>query len=755
MDFKAFQKIYTEAEEAIAERRLLDAFSLIIAILEDTPYKPFLGDVEKTRQKYQQALIEMIDMSAEERDQQVNQMFYTAIESLQSARHLWATEHPSVSHARMYVRFLEFSHENLADQMRCVGRSSLGEQAYHESLDSSFGLLWHIKVFDYHIIKEIQPLDSFARRTLVGATLLGLLDCFDAHKLRLLLLLAETRKNDSPQQQEDMLARVMIALTIVYMRYQAFIPFYTKEARQLREFFSSEEVRSKLPAMLHAMICQSLVKRVGNRVDDIIPIIREAFEKQQPRLGASDDDDENARKQDKKNGDAPSVEFMSLALDETSNDRLFHKLANHARQIDNMRKNALDVNYSSFIHMKNFHFFLHNAHWFYPFNLKVPAAREGLMRPNGKLDLMTISIMESNRFCSSDCYSYASMMKRLHDSGHGQAHEAFMEQIDELNNTFWTSDVNVDEEWKVEDYFVDYCQCLARHFHKDDQCGDISYNPFVTDDILRATFFNTSACQLFSISDVYADETAIKPNIDALIQLGAYEPAIALIGYVTEHFGIGAELLYAKGYSLMQLQQWQRALSTFQQLLIISENPEAELCMARCFEAVGNWEAALPLLQKEEQRLSDSNTVEAANIYEETGRCLIQLQRWDEAVQRFFRLEFMERHLNVARRAIGWCSIHQEKYERAASYYQQLVDNKKATWEDLLNMGHALWLQGLSNQALTAYRKSVRLFNKSKKEQRQHFSHWSEAFHEDAIGFLAKHKDATAAALMLDAVSLP
>jgi len=753
MELKAFQKIYTEAEEAIAERRLLDAFSLTKAILEDTPNNAILEDLENTRQQYQQALLKMIDMSVEERDEQVNQMFHTAIEFLQRARQLWGADHPSVSHTRMFATFLQFSYNDLADQMRRLGRNTLGEQAYHNALDTSFGLLWHLKVLDYHIIKEIQPLDCFARRTLVGATLLGLLDRFDADKLRLLLLLAETRNNDTPQQQEDLLARVMIALTIVYLRYQAFLPFYTNEFRLLHDFFSSEDVRSKLPAMLHAMICQSMAQRVGNQVDDIIPIIREAFEKQQPRLGASDDD-ESTKEQCKKKGDAPSIGFMSLAVDEANNDRLFHKLANHARKIDNMRKSDLDVNYSSFIHMKEFPFFHHTAHWFYPFNLKAPAAQEGLTRPNGKLDLMTISIMETNRFCSSDCYSYAAMMKSLHDSHHGQAHEAFMEQMDNLNDSFWASNVSVDEEWKVDNYFVDYCQSLARHFYNDSGV-DIPYTPFVTDDILRAFFFNTSSCQLFNISDAFTNEATIKPSIDTLIQLGAYEPAIALIDFVTEHFGIGAELMYAKGYSLMQLQQWQRALSVFQQLLIMSENPEAELCMARCFEAMKNWEAALPLLQNEEQRLGDSNTAEAANIYEETGRCLIQLQRWDEAVQRFFRLEFMERHLNVARRAIAWCSIHQEKYERAVNYYQQLIDNKKATWEDHLNMGHALWLQGLSSQALTAYRRSMKLFNKSKKEQRQNFSHWSEAFHEDAIGFLAKHKDVTATTLMLDAVSLP
>ena len=113
----------------------------------------------------------------------------------------------------------------------------------------------------------------------------------------------------------------------------------------------------------------------------------------------------------------------------------------------------------------------------------------------------------------------------------------------------------------------------------------------------------------------------------------------------------------------------------------------------------------------------------------------------------------MERHLNVARRAIGWCSLHQGKYERAANYYSQLIEQKKATWEDRLNRGHALWLQGLTEEAITAYRQSMTTFNRTKKEERQQFRHWAEAFQEDARGLLATHFDATDCGLMIDAVT--
>lgn len=744
MELKAFEKIYDEAEEAIAEQRFYDALSLTEAILQDTDYTQALQEITGLRSTYSNLLQSISTLEREERDEAVNQLYREAIELLQMSRDFWLLSHPETEYGRIAAKLQDLDDDDLLEQLNHhLNRSFLGEDAYHEALDAAFGMCWILHVEPYAIpplTKALQKSDNFARQTLVSAFLLGLLEQFTPEKLKLLLALGKPPKTDSEKDATDLQARVAVALTIIYRRYQSFFTFYTEEAALIRKYMRSKTIRPLLPTMLHAFTCQTLTDRVGKRIDDIMPIIRQAFEQQQPNLGSNDDEETGTEKKKERF----SLEIKEIRLDESTKDNLFEKLSDHAHKLEEMRQEGLDVNFNSFTSMKSFDFFKHQAHWFYPFNLDVPVAKKGLTLANGKLDRMTLTIMEQNRFCSSDRYSYACMMSYLRKNGSSLT-DILNEHTEDIDDTIRELNEELGEQTPPLNPFTDYMQCLHRYFLHD-QTSSAPTSPFSSD--------HRQLYPLLPLFEgLFTDDAAFRTCISTLMYMGAFEQAIVLVNYVSEHYGTDAELLSVRGTAFMQLQQWQHALSAFQQELLINENPETELNMARCFEAIKQWDKALPLLMNEEQRIGDDNDVYSANIIEETGRCLIQLQRWDEAVQRFFRLEFMGRHLNVARRAIAWCSIHQGKYERAANYYQQLIDLQKATWEDHLNHGHTLWLQGLNGQAIAAYRTSQAAFNSSKETHRQHFRLWSEAFHEDAIGFLSEHFDTTDCALMLDAVT--
>ena len=742
MDRKAFTKIYTEAEDAIAEHRFYDTLSLCEAILKDTSYTDVLEETAQMREDYGQLLQELPSLTHEERVEKSREHFRSIIDLLQMARDFWNLEHPETEYARISSQLLDLEDDAILDQLHRISKSAVGKEDYHTALDAVFGLFWCITVHPGAVPMTtiaLQTSDSFTRRTLVGALLLSILERFSPEKLQLLLALGKPNNDDGEAEAADLEARMAVALAVIYQRYQAFFTFYTEEAEQLRAFFAAKKRKAILPELLLAFTSQSMVNRIGKRVDDIGPIIRNYLEKQQPRLGSSNDDEEKKAPKDGK----PHIQIQEVLIDKDTDERLFNELAHHARKVDEMRQADLDINYCSQEHMKHFDFFNHAAHWFYPFDIQVPAVQQGLTRSNGKFDRMTLSIMDTSRFCASDRYSYACMMAYLRSKGRSKVSEMLSEQLEEMEDAI--NEFSDDEKPPTLNRFADFTQCVYRFFYSHNRTKDYLYRPFAA----GATPF--ALLPLFD--GLFSDAADFKPSIDNAIFLGDHELAIILIDHVADRFGTDGQLLYSRGYALMQLKQWQRALSAFQQLLLIDEHPQAELCMARCFEAQGQWDRALPYLLKEESRCGDDDSAETANIIEETGRCLLQLQRWDEAAQRFFRLEFMERHLNVARRAIGWCSLHQGKYERAANYYRQLIDQKKATWEDRLNLGHALWLQGLTAEAIEAYRQSVTAFNRTKKEQRQQFRHWTEAFQEDARGLLAPHFDATDCGLMIDAAT--
>ncbi|MCR4995547.1 MAG: tetratricopeptide repeat protein [Bacteroidales bacterium] len=745
MDQKAFNKIVEEAEEAIAERRFLDAVALTEAIFKDsfTPYAAM--ESTELRKQYLTLLQSMDHLSGEKRRQQANDLFVRAIETLQLAREFWLLDKDFSPKAGFpeYREQTGFLDNTVVPLLIELTQQEEGTAAYFDTLDKVFVGLWCPQLTaeqQQMTANSLQQISSFARRTLVGALLLGEMDYFSVAKIQLLLSLARPHEEDSSDERLDLLARVAVALTIISQRYEHFLAYYPHLRQQMRAFFESEEMLPHLDELLQAFSCQTAVDKVGNRVNDINSYIQKFIQTQQPHLGFDDEGKEG------RSADSP-LHFNVFKIDEEQSEQFFSIINDQGTKLKALISHNLDINAASFLLMKSFRFFNTPPHWFYPFSANVPAIKEAFVRPNGKPDRMISEMMKESHYCASDCYSYASMLLDLRNRAHqqkGSWKDFLKEQLDELRDSMedfsfteqtYTSEVNP---------FTDYCQSLYRYFYSARHKKDYTYAPFRSKGAVPLPLQ-----PLFK--GLFTDFTLLQPALDSLAYIGSSEQVIILTDYAIEHFGADAQLLFMRGTAQMHLQRWQKALSAFQQVLLFDENPEAELHMARCFEAMSNWEQALPLLIKEEERQTKADEKKAANIIEETGRCLIQLKRWNEAAQRFYRLEYMERHLNVARRAIAWCSIQQGKYERAINYYTILIEQKKATWEDLLNCGHAQWLTGATSEAISTYHQSYEAFNRANKNSRLLFKHWSEAFRADISTILSTRYDEAECALMMDA----
>ena len=85
------------------------------------------------------------------------------------------------------------------------------------------------------------------------------------------------------------------------------------------------------------------------------------------------------------------------------------------------------------------------------------------------------------------------------------------------------------------------------------------------------------------------------------------------------------------------------------------------------------------------------------------GSCLAELQHYDEALQYFFKMDFMESNCLKAWRAIAWCSLVCGKTEQAARYYEKILNTDKTVATDYLNAGHTAWIQGNTDRAATLY----------------------------------------------------
>lgn len=743
MELKAFRKLATEAEEAIGERRLTDALTLTDAILQDCQERWLMEKTAGVRSDYN-ALLQYFSQGKpdEERELVLNHLFVTTIETLEAAKSTWQREHKQTSYGRIQAQLNDINPKELIDQIQRTERSQAGQEAYYEALDAAFGMCFFLDLSPDQLndlTKALSRADLFVRRTLVAGLMAGTFHSFSVTKLRLLIALGDaTIEDDEEEDSQNLTFRIMVALTLCYQRYETYFHFYPDLYQACQSFFAAKGRQEHLPTLLYSIVCQSLTEKVGQRVDDILPLIKEAFEKQQPRLGQAPQ--EGDEEDEKESGTAP-FDIQVTQLDIKENRKWLRKLSNHARRMDDMRRSSFDVNYSSFSHMKRFDFFSHPAHWFYPFSEQVPLVQQ-ILFPQQKRDNMTLSILRYNRFCDSDCYSYLSMLAFIHRDGSASLIDQIRSQMDE------------DAEEAMDDFFseeqdqqfmlhgmTDFCQSCYRFFRQPGESDDFQSSFSLNDRMLLP--------RLPLFKDLFHQFTDISDATEALIEMGDHEHAVILLNYCLERMGSSAALQRQRGYAFMQLQLWQRALSAFQQAQLMEEDNYTRLLMARCHEALKQWDDALPLLREYAQHLTEKD----AELIEETGRCLIQLERWDDAVQQFFEMEFLGKNLTIAQRGIAWCSLHQGKYARAEQYYRKLTESNKPSWEDFLNLGHALWLQERTSEALEAYRRFVEIFNQSKPERRQHFTYWTEAFAEDARQLLSMRYGNSDTALMQDAIS--
>lgn len=757
MDSKAFNKIYTEAEEALAGRQLTDALQLTATIFEDTPDEDWTARFQETSSRYETLLRESVsEHRSPDWARQLDAIFRDAIVLLQEARATWSIAHKTPYFGDIAGQLQRYPPLELERQIRCTTLFHVGEKAFHEALDAAFCFAWCVPVSETAVpavAEQLRRASSFARRTLVGGLLMGLEDVFSVTKLELLLelgRLAEEELNyvaspdtDGTEQDKtvadanDFYARVAVALVLVYQRYQTFLRHFPQQTRQMHAFFASAQMRPRLPMLLKAFVVQSLTDRVGKSVEDIVHLIKETLETNQHKLAGSGDE--------RKDKEGEGMAVHTINLQQKAGRKFFRQMADYAERIDALRRNGMDVNASNFVYMKQFPFFDHPAHWYYPFYADLPDIREGTHTRDGKPDNMALSIMAHSHFCDSDSYSFACMMTLMRRKNQNSVADALRHEMGKLEeeNPDFMATTGDDAEHPDLNPFTSPCQDVYRSLRREPAPKHYTHAFASTDDMLLP---------LLPLFDgIFDDISQLDEAVDMLLLMDDSEHAVILLNYGMEHFVTTATALAQRGYAYMKQKRWRRAISDFQQSLILEDNADVQAMMTRCYVALSDWSAALPLLQAEDQRAEGQD----AGVVEEMARCLLQMERWDEAVGQFFRLEFMEQHLGVAQRGIAWCSLHQGKYQRAENYYRKIIDaSRKPSWEDCLNLGHALWLQGRSADARQAYRKFVAIFNRSRKAQRAHFRHWSEALREDARTVLAQRYSDVDLALMIDAITL-
>lgn len=335
-----------------------------------------------------------------------------------------------------------------------------------------------------------------------------------------------------------------------------------------------------------------------------------------------------------------------------------------------------DIYYSTFSTLKRYPFFNNAANWLYPFEENHP----GIPKQIRKTGLKGIAnaLLKSDVLCDSDKYSFCMLTTQMTD---GQVN-MIISQLPEMGG-YDTAIAQTSEST-----CRNYLRNLFRFFYLYSGKSKPA-NPFETD---------MSLLDCNELAEAFKDKTEINKISAYAIKKGKYDMAISFL-LLSETKGFADSEVYQElGFCYQKKKSYFDAIAAYEKANALSRDSKWTLQhLAQTNRIVGNYKDALNYY-----RLLETAKGEDAKIAFRCGECLVHLESYDDAMHEFFKAEYLDPDMTAATRAIAWCSILTDDIKQARKYYDKLL-LKEEQGEDLLNAGHAAWIDGDTKAAVELY----------------------------------------------------
>lgn len=335
-----------------------------------------------------------------------------------------------------------------------------------------------------------------------------------------------------------------------------------------------------------------------------------------------------------------------------------------------------DIYYSTFSTLKRYPFFNNAANWLYPFEENHP----GIPKQIRKTGLKGIAnaLLKSDVLCDSDKYSFCMLTTQMTDVQVNM----IISQLPEIGG-FDTAIAQTSEST-----CRNYLRNLFRFFYLYSGKSKPA-NPFETD---------MSLLDCNELAEAFKDKTEINKISAYAIKKGKYDMAISFL-LLSETKGFADSEVYQElGFCYQKKKSYFDAIAAYEKANALSGDSKWTLQhLAQTNRIVGNYKDALNYY-----RLLETAKGEDAKIAFRCGECLVHLESYDDAMHEFFKAEYLNPDMTAATRAIAWCSILTDDIKQARKYYDKLL-LKEEQGEDLLNAGHAAWIDGDTKAAVELY----------------------------------------------------
>jgi tetratricopeptide (TPR) repeat protein len=460
-------------------------------------------------------------------------------------------------------------------------------------------------------------------------------------------------------------------------QYSQRFPFYPELSAALEtmlaDFMHKEELEIILMQVIRSQDTEAITKKLQDEIIPemvkMTPRITERFEK--GSLSLEDFDAE----------ENPDWEQF---LEEQP------ELMNKLQEFQEMQMEGADVFMSAFANLKHFPFFNQVHHWFTPFYQENRLVIDEMHRLKGRMDIVRfLDGLTATRFlCNSDKYSFLFNIHLLSDQQLKMLDQHFSAEM-KMMNEMQQEDTLLDAHAAFRSESRMYIQDLYR-FHKLHPLGrnipDFFQNPL---------YFRDK--DLFG---KYLEEQGLlRKMAEFHFTRKHYPQAAKLFTYLAESEIPSYEVFEKAGFAFQKLEQFDKAIAYYRKAELFDTN-QAWLMkkLAYCYRQTGRPMEAIPFM-KQAIKLDPENIrlkIQLANTF-------LEAEKYKDALNHYYEVELSHPEDEGLLRPLAWCLMQTGKAAKAVDCINRIPGESKL-WNDYLNLGHALWVDGQQAEAFKAYR---------------------------------------------------
>lgn len=560
--------------------------------------------------------------------------------------------------------------------------------AHERALHLLFDLIWTNGQWSAEESSQMQQLvesplvpdddSAFA----VSAVMLSLMQRFDPLKCLFLCQMAESLST-------AVSIRSLAGLAVTLTGYTDILPYFPEIESRIKLLSDAPGIAERMLKVQMALLQCRETKEIDRRMrEEIIPTML-----RNPKLG-------DLMREELERDDV-SPDWMDWIERSDVKDKLL--------QMSELQMEGADVYMSTFANLKNYPFFHEVCNWFRVFSTDQPDVRASFADDAILKSAIGRSMLSSGVFCNSDKYSFALTFSQIpreqREMITSQLSDQAMDEINEIKSGQVSADVTETllSRQYVQDLYRFFNLFSRRHEFRDPFSDNLNLLIDTPLSYLLQTEDSEQKIAAWLLHKNYYDEAV---------------QAYRLMERNNHPYSTDYRFYQQMGYALQRTQAYKDALEAYRRSDILQSNNNWTMRhSAQCLRILGEPQEALNLLLEAERNSADNLSLQI-----QIGDCLVDLKRYEEALTRFFKVDYLKPDYPKAWRAIGWCAFLAGRYDRSIEYYDKLLAGKP-TANDCLNAGHAYLVSHNIQRAVSLYRQCGSIMGKEAFEAEFHKDH--------------------------------